>query len=69
MRGAAARLREEAQWQKELVWYGAALPNMKKIPALNDFLGRKKEKQSPDQMMAIARQWHQVVKQQERQDR
>lgn len=37
LRGAEARLRRE----RELTWFGAMLPHMKKPPTLDEFAGRK----------------------------
>ena len=40
-----------------LAWYTAALPRFKKFPKLRSMLSRERRAQSPDEMMAIAKQW------------
>lgn len=67
MKGAAARLERERRQLAWAVWHVAALPTAKKFPKLAEFLGGEGTKpaarrgQSPEEMMAVARQWHATV--------
>lgn len=65
MKGVQERRERE---QRDLAWHAwhvASLPMMKKFPALKDFLGAGTKpdlrRKTPEEMQAVAQQWHAVI--------
>lgn len=62
--GAAKRLRREHDERTWLAWHIAALQRAKKLPKLETMMSRKssrKNRQSVDEQIAVARAWHAAV--------
>lgn len=57
LEGARIRLKREQEERAWLAWHIAALPLSKKFPKLEDMLGRKRRRKSPEQMEAELRGW------------
>ncbi|WP_051057052.1 hypothetical protein [Bradyrhizobium yuanmingense] len=55
--GKQAQFTREHNERAWLAYHTAALPRMKKFPKLRTLLARDRKPQSPDQMLAIAKQW------------
>lgn len=55
--GKAAQFTREHNERAWLAWYTAALPRFKKFPQLRKLMIRERNSQSPEQMLAIAKQW------------
>lgn len=62
--GAARRIRREYNQQISQAWITAALGRAKKMPKLDRLLVRDKptpKRQTWEQMLAVARAWHEAV--------
>lgn len=57
-------MRSAQRERRSLVWHQAVLPNLKKLPKHDEFVGLPagpKPRQTIDQMQAIAMQWNAVL--------
>jgi len=55
--GKQAQFTREHNERAWLAWYTAAMPRFKKFPKLRALQVRERRTQSPEQMLAIAKQW------------
>lgn len=65
MKGAAQRLQREFRDRKWIAWHTAFLPYSKRM-RFSDFMGPDRKtgsgrRQTPDQMLAAARAWHEQL--------
>lgn len=63
MRGAARALNRDRAHARWIAWHTAALTRVEKIPDLDTFVHHERipERKSPEQLLAIARQWQAVI--------